>query len=61
MDGSHAQVELAGVPDLTVWNEHGPVRPNVIGFQVERTSGGYGVLKSTNPAVKATVVRSGDI
>jgi hypothetical protein len=32
MDGSHAQVELAGVPDLTVWNEHGPVRPNVIGF-----------------------------
>jgi hypothetical protein len=33
MDGSHAQVELAGVPDLTVWNEHGPVRPNVIGFQ----------------------------
>jgi hypothetical protein len=34
MDGSHAQVELAGVPDLTVWNEHGPVRPNVIGFQV---------------------------
>jgi hypothetical protein len=37
MDGSHAQVELAGFPDKT-YTDDGPIRPNVIGFQMGRLS-----------------------
>lgn len=35
MDGSHAQVELAGFPDKT-YTDDGPRQPNIIGFQLTR-------------------------